>query len=369
MYSTSRVFLALAVAIPIAAAPAVESNVADGAHGVVASRSALASQVGVDVMKAGGSAVDAAVAVGFALAVTYPSAGNLGGGGFMVIHLANGDVVANDHRETAPASASRDMYLDENGDLIPGLSTASHLAVGVPGTVAGLLDVRAAHGTLSVEAVIAPALKLAEEGFALPDDVAAQLERLHERFAKYPASVAKFTKPNGLPYQVGDTLKQSTLEIDARFNITLTPRVTIEIFAQPLLSSGKYQNLKELRAPRSFDFNRYGVDAGTLTEVPAGRSYEIDPDGTGPATPFRVDNEDFNIRSLRSNVVFRWEWRPGSTLFLVWQQTRSGRLDASDPDSPFYRVGNFRLGRDAGDLFELRPDNVFMIKLSYWLNP
>ena len=158
MYSTSRVFLALAVAIPIAAAPAVESNVADGAHGVVASRSALASQVGVDVMKAGGSAVDAAVAVGFALAVTYPSAGNLGGGGFMVIHLANGDVVANDHRETAPASASRDMYLDDDGDLIPGLSTASHLAVGVPGTVAGLLDVLVAHGTLSREAVIAPAL-------------------------------------------------------------------------------------------------------------------------------------------------------------------------------------------------------------------
>ena len=211
MYSTSRVFLALAVAIPIAAAPAVETNVADGAHGVVASRSALASQVGVDVMKAGGSAVDAAVAVGFALAVTYPSAGNLGGGGFMVIHLANGDVVANDHRETAPASASRDMYLDDTGELVPGLSTASHLAVGVPGTVAGLLDVLAAHGTLSLEAVIAHALKLAEEGFALPDDVAAQLERLHERFAKYPASVAKFTKPNGLPYQVGDTFKQPDL--------------------------------------------------------------------------------------------------------------------------------------------------------------
>ena len=201
----------MAVAVPIAAAPAVEYNVADGAHGVVASRSALASQVGVDAMKAGGSAVDAAVAVGFALAVTYPSAGNLGGGGFMVIRLANGDVVANDHRETAPSSASRDMYLDETGDLVPGLSTASHLAVGVPGTVAGLLDVLAAHGTLSLEAVIAPALKLAEEGFALPDDIAAQLERLHERFAKYPASVAKFAKPNGLPHQVGDTFKQPDL--------------------------------------------------------------------------------------------------------------------------------------------------------------
>ena len=188
--------------------------------------------------------------------------------------------------------------------------------------------------------------------------------------AQYLTSVADPTATGtfGRRYVFAD-LKQSTLEIDARFNITLTPRLTIEIFAQPLLGSGNYENLKELRAPRSFDFNRYSVDAGTLMAVAAGRSYEIDPDGAGPATPFRLDNEDFNIRSLRSNAVFRWEWRPGSTLFLVWQQTRSGRLDASDPNSPFHRVGNFRLGRDAGDLFELRPDNVFMIKLSYWLNP
>ncbi len=188
--------------------------------------------------------------------------------------------------------------------------------------------------------------------------------------AQYVTSVADPTATGtfGRRYVFAD-LRQNTLEIDARFNITLTPRLTIEIFAQPLLGSGNYENLKELRAPRSLDFTRYGVDAGTLTPVDAERSYEIDPDGAGAATPFRLDNEDFNIRSLRSNAVFRWEWWPGSTLFLVWQQTRSGRLDAYDPDSPFHRVGNFRLGRDAGDLFELRPDNVFMVKLSYWLNP
>ena len=208
MYSTSKAVLALAIAI--LAAPAV-AGVAQGANGVVASRSPLASEVGIEVMKAGGNAIDAAVAVGFALAVTYPSAGNLGGGGFMVIRLANGDVVANDHRETAPAQASRDMYLDDEGELIPGLSTTSHLAVGVPGTVAGLLDALDAYGTLPREAVLAPAVKLAKDGFPLPADLAAQFERQRERFARYPASLRKFTKPGDKPYQVGDTFRQGDL--------------------------------------------------------------------------------------------------------------------------------------------------------------
>lgn len=176
------------------------------------------------------------------------------------------------------------------------------------------------------------------------------------------------TRTFGRRYLFAD-LDQSTLSMDARFNVTLTPRVTIEIFAQPLLSSGNYENLKELRAPRTFDFNRYGTDAGTITALDGGRRFEIDPDGAGPASKFPVDNRDFNVRSLRSNAVFRWEWRPGSALFLVWQQTRSGRLAASDPDYPYARVGNFRLGRDAGDLLGLRPDNIFLVKMSYWLNP
>ena len=194
-----------------ATALSAEHPAVSGANGVVASRSPVASQVGVEIMKAGGNAIDAAVATGFALAVTYPSAGNLGGGGFMVIRLANGDVVANDHRETAPAQASRDMYLDEDGELVAGLSTASHLAVGVPGTVAGLLDVLAAHGTLDREAVITPAIELAKEGFPLPADLAAQFERLRDRFAAYPASLRTFAKPGGHPYQLGDVFRQPDL--------------------------------------------------------------------------------------------------------------------------------------------------------------
>ena len=164
-------------------------------------------------------------------------------------------------------------------------------------------------------------------------------------------------------------LDQSTLSINTRINVTLSPQTTIEIFAQPFLSSGNYENLKELAAPRTFDFNRYGAGAGTIVAVDEQRHFQIDPDGGGPASQFQVDNKNFNVRSLISNAVFRWEWKPGSTLFLVWQQSRSGRVVASDPDSPFSRVGNFQLGRDTSDLFGLSADNILLIKVSYWLNP
>ncbi len=193
------------------AAAAAAADAVRGKRGMVATRSPAASAVGVDVLRGGGNAVDAAVAVGFALAVTHPSAGNLGGGGFMVIRLANGDVAANDHREMAPSMARRDMYLDDDGDVMPGLSTASHLAVGVPGTVAGLLDVLARYGTLSRREAIAPALRLAREGFALPADIAAQFQRHREQFAPYPASVAKFAQPDGSAFAAGDVFRQPHL--------------------------------------------------------------------------------------------------------------------------------------------------------------
>ena len=190
---------------------ATAPHVVRGLGGVVASRSPLASGVGVDILKRGGNAVDAAVAVGFALAVTYPSAGNIGGGGFMVIRLADGTTVANDHRETAPAKAGRDMYLDDEGEVVDGLSTTSHLAVGVPGSVAGLLDVLERHGTLPRRAVVAPAIALAKEGFALPVDIAGQFQRQRKAFAPYPASVAKFAKQDGSPFEAGDLFRQPQL--------------------------------------------------------------------------------------------------------------------------------------------------------------
>ncbi len=182
-----------------------------GKTGMIASRSALASEVGTGVLRRGGNAVDAAVATGFALAVTYPSAGNIGGGGFMVIRLADGTLVTNDHRERAPAGADHDMYLDADGDVIAGLSTHSHLAVGVPGTVAGLLDVHARYGKLPRSEVIDPAIALARNGFPLDHDLAGQFRRQLPRLEPYAASRAVFAKPDGAPFATGDRFVQEDL--------------------------------------------------------------------------------------------------------------------------------------------------------------
>ena len=187
------------------------ATVVEAEQAVVASRSPFASAVGAEVLEQGGNAVDAAVAMGFALAVTHPSAGNLGGGGFMVLRLANGELAASDHRETAPAKASRAMYQDEDGNVVAGLSTASHLAVGVPGTVAGLLDVLAKYGSWTRQAAISPALQLARAGFPLPADLAAQFESQRENFARYPASRAVFAKADGSAYQAGEVFRQPDL--------------------------------------------------------------------------------------------------------------------------------------------------------------
>ena len=168
------------------------------------------------MLREGGNAIDAAVAVGFALAVVHPSAGNLGGGGFMVIRLANGDLVANDHREKAPSKVHRDMFLDEDGEVVEGLSTASHLAVGVPGSVDGLLGILARYGTLSRKRVLAPSIMLARDGFALPADLAGQFARLRARFEPYPASVAKFTRADGSPWEAGDVFIQPDLAATLR---------------------------------------------------------------------------------------------------------------------------------------------------------
>ena len=214
MKSTIRIVIWSLLCVQLtahAAAPAGEFS----PYGMVASRSSWASQVGADVLAEGGNAVDATVAMAFALAVTYPSAGNLGGGGFIVMHLADGSVVANDHREKAPMAASRDMYLDAEGDVVKGMSTASHLAVGVPGTVAGLLDVLEKYGTMSRAEVINPAIRLAARGIRLDRDLAGQFERRLKDFARYPASMAVFSK-QGEPYQAGDLFRQPDLAATLR---------------------------------------------------------------------------------------------------------------------------------------------------------
>ena len=181
-------------------------------NGMVATQEALASDIGLKILKDGGNAVDAGVAVGFALAVTLPRAGNIGGGGFMMIYDAKqGKTVALDYREKAPSAATRDMYLDEEGNAVSDLSRYHGLAVGVPGTVAGLLKALEEHGTMSRGQVMAPAIALAENGIEVTAGLSESLTALSERMQKWPSTKKVFFKADGSAYQPGERLKQPEL--------------------------------------------------------------------------------------------------------------------------------------------------------------
>ncbi|WP_409520699.1 gamma-glutamyltransferase [Pantoea sp.] len=181
-------------------------------HGMVASVDAMATQVGVEILRQGGNAVDAAVAVGFALAVTHPQAGNLGGGGFMLLRTASGRATAIDFREMAPGHASRDMFLDKQGNADSKLSLTSHLASGTPGTVAGLALAAQKYGTLPLSTLLAPAIKLARDGIPVNDALADDLKTYgKEVLVTHPNSKAIFYKPDGTPWQKGDRLVQKNL--------------------------------------------------------------------------------------------------------------------------------------------------------------
>lgn len=182
-----------------------------GKNGMVASEQGLATQVGLDILKQGGNAIDAAVAVGFALAVVLPNAGNIGGGGFMVLHDdKTGKDVAIDFREIAPAKASRDMYLDNQGKVIDGKSLFTHDASGVPGTVAGMEYALKKWGTMPLSKVLEPAIKLADKGFIVSDVLAQTLKQEKSTLGKWSASKAIFFK-NGEPLKSGDLLVQKDL--------------------------------------------------------------------------------------------------------------------------------------------------------------
>ncbi len=214
--------LSVALALPAWAQEPILSNrdivhPVRAAHGMVASQDAIATGIGVDILRRGGNAVDAAVAVGFALAVTLPRAGNLGGGGFMLLHLAAANrTLAIDYRETAPAAAHRDMYLDAAGDADEHKLRRSHESVGVPGTVAGLTDALARYGTMPLATVMAPAIALAEDGFSVSEDLAAGLAERRAVFARWPESMRVFFKPDGGIYAAGETLRQPDLAASLR---------------------------------------------------------------------------------------------------------------------------------------------------------
>src|SRR5579862_2093191 len=210
--------LVVAVALVASVRPALAANPPQpvaAEHGMVVAAHRIAAQVGVDILKAGGNAVDAAVAVGYALAVVYPEAGNIGGGGFMTLRLASGRETFLDFRERAPLAATANMYLDAKGDVIKGLSTDGYLSVGVPGTVMGLETARERWGTMTRAALLAPAITLAAKGFVLTEGDTG-LTEAGDYLRGHPDLAKHFLKPDGSTYAPGDRLSQPELAATLR---------------------------------------------------------------------------------------------------------------------------------------------------------
>ncbi len=176
---------------------------------------------------------------------------------------------------------------------------------------------------------------------------------------QFVRSVADPTATNfyGTRYVFSD-LKQHTFSMNTRADVTFTPALTLQLFAQPFISAGEYSRFKEYAKPRGLATEVYGTEKGTISSAGTGASkvYTIDPDGAGPAASFKVGNPDFNFRSLRGTAVLRWEYRPGSTMFLVWNQIRSDQAP----------IGDFNFTRDRQALFRAHPDNVFLVKFNYF---
>lgn len=239
-----------------------------GTNAAVSSAHPLASEIGLSIMKQGGNAIDAAIATQFALAVVYPAAGNIGGGGFTVIHLANCKNLTFDYREKAPATAHRDMYLDKAGNAQTQLSQNGHLAAGVPGAVAGLFRCMQ-YAKLPLNKLIQPAIELAEKGFVLTASEARQLNRIQEPLTKYNTVTPVFVKPAG--WKTGDTLIQKDLANTlkrirdkgmAGFYEGETARLIVEEMkrANGIIS---YEDLKNYQAkerePVVFDYKTYKI--------------------------------------------------------------------------------------------------------------
>ncbi|WP_025660866.1 gamma-glutamyltransferase [Rhizobium sp. IBUN] len=208
-----RIF-AVAAALSLSLAPsafAASPAPVEAEHGMVVTAQHLATDVGVGVLKNGGNAVDAAVAVGYALAVVYPTAGNIGGGGFMTIRLKDGKTTFLDFRERAPLAATKTMYLDAKGDIVPRASLDGYLAVGVPGSVMGFETAREKYGTKSRQDLLAPAIRYAKEGFTLEQGDVANISGSAKRLAKDEAAAKIFLKAEGKPYAAGEKLVQPDL--------------------------------------------------------------------------------------------------------------------------------------------------------------
>jgi gamma-glutamyltranspeptidase/glutathione hydrolase len=260
----------LFAALPMSAPPAAVPPPVVASGGMVVSEQRLASEVGAEILRSGGNAVDAAVAVGYALAVVHPCCGNLGGGGFMTIHLADGRDIFLNFREKAPLAAREGMYLDANGDVVAGRSTRGYLAVAVPGSPLGLDTALRKYGTMSREQVMAPAIALARDGFLLSQGDVDILDTTVKSFAEEPNAAAIFLN-GGKPYRAGDRLAQqqlaATLELLAKDGPDAFYRGPI---AQSIVAASQAQGGLFTQA----DFEQYSV-----SELPpircAYRGFEI----------------------------------------------------------------------------------------------
>jgi len=302
--------------------------------GMVVSSSSIASQVGADIMASGGNAVDAAVATAFALAVTYPAAGNIGGGGFAVIRTPQGEVLTNDHREKAPGKASRDMFLDNEGNPQNKLATDSHLASGVPGSVAGLLDIHERYGKLSRKAILDPAIRLARRGFKLPHALARQFEEHRANFESYPASLSKFSRKDGTAFESGDVWKQPLLaktlqRISRQGRDGFYSGETAELIVAEMKAGGGLITMEDLaaynsiwRAPVKGTYRDYEI-------------YSMPPPSSGGILLIQMLNM---LEPLPRTT--RKPWGSASEIHLIVEAQRRAFADRAkhlgDPD--FYRV-------------------------------
>jgi hypothetical protein len=165
------------------------------------------------------------------------------------------------------------------------------------------------------------------------------------------------TETFGARYVFGDYF-QRMLSSNIRLNWTFNPRLSLQLYLQPLLAVGKYDQFKELARPKKYEYNVFGEDGSTISYSESAEEYTVDPDGPGPAPVFSFGNPDFNFKSLRGTIVLRWEYLPGSILYFVWTQNRA---DEANP-------GDFNFRRDMGDLFTAPGDNIFLIKISFRWN-
>jgi gamma-glutamyltranspeptidase / glutathione hydrolase len=224
---------------------------------MVVSAETIASSVGLKILKEGGNAVDAAVATGFALAVTFPEAGNIGGGGYMVIRMADGKTTSFDYREKAPAKATRDMFLDKNGHFVSSKSERGYLSVGMPGSVAGMLDALEKYGTMKRDQVLNPAIRLAEKGFPVGRELAQVMNEKWREFREYRSTMKVFAR-GGKPFRKGDTLIQKDLAETLRRILTdgkdgFYQGKTADLFVEEMKKGGGLISRDDLKSYRALE--------------------------------------------------------------------------------------------------------------------